>query len=240
RLRPKTRIPLPGGGIAPRPAGRANLRGVRTVLALIRATHPAPALVVTALATALGVVAGLAASTTVVLAVAVLAGQATIGWSNDLIDADRDRLAGRTDKPLATGHVSRTVVRAALIVALPVVLAASAVLGLPAASAHLVLLVAGWSYNAGLKATAASPLPYAVAFGALPAIPYLALDPAVMPPWWMMVVGALLGVGAHVVNVLPDLADDAATGVRGFPHRLGVRASGVFAVVVLLGGTTVG
>jgi len=28
---------------------------------------------------------------------------------------------------------------------------------------------------------------------------------------------ALLGLGAHFANVLPDLAGDAATGVRGLP-----------------------
>ena len=33
--------------------------------------------------------------------------------------------------------------------------------------------------------------------------------------------GALLGVGAHLANALPDLDDDLATGVRGLPHRLG-------------------
>src|SRR3712207_7375206 len=32
-----------------------------------------------------------------------------------------------------------------------------------------------------------------------------------------------LGVGAHLLNVLPDLEDDAATGVRGLPHVLGPR-----------------
>ena len=35
---------------------------------------------------------------------AVLAGQLSIGWSNDLIDARRDRAVGRTDKPLAVGR----------------------------------------------------------------------------------------------------------------------------------------
>jgi 1,4-dihydroxy-2-naphthoate octaprenyltransferase len=36
-----------------------------------------------------------------------------------------------------------------------------------------------------------------------------------------MAAGALLGAGAHFANVLPDLDDDARTGVRGLPHRLG-------------------
>ena len=36
-----------------------------------------------------------------------------------------------------------------------------------------------------------------------------------------MTAGALLGAGAHFANVLPDLDDDARTGIRGLPHRLG-------------------
>jgi 1,4-dihydroxy-2-naphthoate octaprenyltransferase len=45
--------------------------------------------------------------------------------------------------------------------------------------------------------------------------------------------GALLGVAAHVTNVLPDLADDAATGIRGLPHRLGAVPSGLLAFACL-------
>ena len=54
-----------------------------------------------------------------------------------------------------------------------------------------------------------------------------------------MVAGALLGVGAHLLNVLPDLADDEATGVRGLPHRLGARVVRRLAPAVLLAGTVV-
>jgi 1,4-dihydroxy-2-naphthoate octaprenyltransferase len=50
--------------------------------------------------------------------------------------------------------------------------------------------------------------------------------PAIAAPW-ALVLGALLGVAAHFANVLPDLDDDERTGIRGLPHRLGRRASGV-------------
>ncbi|GAA1733320.1 hypothetical protein SAMN06265174_102325 [Dietzia kunjamensis subsp. schimae] len=36
----------------------------------------------------------------------------------------------------------------------------------------------------------------------------------------MVAVGALLGFAAHLLNAMPDLAADAATGVRGLPHGL--------------------
>lgn len=205
--------------------------------ALIRASHPAPTVVVTTLAVLLGVEAGLGGPRTVLLGLAVLAGQLSVGWSNDLLDADRDRATGRPDKPLATGQVSRCTVTVALIIAVGAAGGLSLPLGGPAALAHLVLLVSAWSYNLGVKGTVLSWLPYVVAFGTLPAVPALALAPPEMPAAWMIAVGALLGAGAHLVNALPDLADDVATGVRGLPHRLGARHTGTAAVVVLAGGT---
>jgi 4-hydroxybenzoate polyprenyltransferase len=98
---------------------------------------------------------------------------------------------------------------------------------------------AGWAYNLGAKGTALSWLPYAVAFGLLPAFALLADPDTTSVPWWVPAAGALLGVGAHLVNVLPDLADDAATGVRGLPHRIGARTSQVTAVAVLVAASLV-
>jgi len=50
----------------------------------------------------------------------------------------------------------------------------------------------------------------------------------------MVAAGGLLGVGAHLVNVLPDLEDDRSTGVRGLPHLLGRTRAGVLAPAVLV------
>jgi 4-hydroxybenzoate polyprenyltransferase len=49
----------------------------------------------------------------------------------------------------------------------------------------------------------------------------------------MVAAGALLGVGAHLLNALPDLSDDVQTGVRGLPHRLGARKLRWLAPLVL-------
>lgn len=212
---------------------------MRTFTALARASHPAPTVVVTALGALLAVEAGHRATGVLLVGLAVLTGQLSIGWSNDLVDAARDRAVGRTDKPLATGELTTRAVTLALALTVGACLALSLSLGVRAALAHLVLLAGGWAYNLGLKSTVVSWLPYVVAFAALPAVPWLALGPPALPPWWMLAVGGLLGAGAHVVNVLPDLAEDSATGVRGLPHRLGARASGLLAVVVLLAGTVV-
>ena len=54
------------------------------------------------------------------------------------------------------------------------------------------------------------------------------------PAWWLVAAAAALGVGAHLLNTLPDLADDERTGVRGLPHRLGERVSRLLAAGLLL------
>jgi 4-hydroxybenzoate polyprenyltransferase len=207
-----------------------------SLTALARACHPGPTVAVTLLAVLLAVRADLTAATVVALGAAVLAGQLVIGWTNDVVDAGRDRRVGRGDKPVATGEVSARTVVTAAAVAFVACVGLSASLGWRAGLCHVVLLVgSGLAYDLGVKATVWSWLPYAVAFGSLPAVPTLAQDPPVLPAWWAMAAGAALGVGAHLVNVLPDLEDDAATGVRGLPHRLGGRVSQVGAAVLLLG-----
>lgn len=205
--------------------------------AVLAAAHLGPALAVTVLAGLLALAQGLGPGRTTLVVAAVLAGQLSVGWSNDLVDVSRDRRSGRTDKPLATGAASVASVRAACAVAVVACVVLSLACGLAAGLVHLVCVGAGWSYNLGLKATVWSWLPYAVAFGGLPV--FVALAGSDLPPWWWPVGAALLGVGAHLLNVLPDLDDDAATGVRGLPHRLGPRWIAPVAAAVLVGATVV-
>ena len=84
------------------------------VRGLVHAAHAGPALAVTVLSGLLAAAQDLDPGTTVLVVVAVLAGQLSVGWSNDLVDVGRDRRAGRADKPLATGEASLAVVRAKL------------------------------------------------------------------------------------------------------------------------------
>ena len=201
--------------------------------ALLRACHPEPTAAVTAVATALAASAGRGAASALVGA-AFLSGQLSVGWSNDWIDRDRDVRAGRADKPVATGEVPRWLVRAAALTAVAACVPLSLAMGLRAGVAHLVAVAAAWSYNARLKATVLSWAPYALAFGLLPSIVVLGLPGSPWAPWWATAAGALLGVGAHLTNVLPDLEDDLAEGVRGLPHRLGAGRSAALAAVLLL------
>jgi 4-hydroxybenzoate polyprenyltransferase len=154
----------------------------------------------------------------------VLAGELSIGWSNDLFDAARDAAAGRTDKPLVDGTVSRRAVTAAAAAALVLSVALCFAIGPPTGIVNLAMLAAGWAYNAGLKATIASGLLYAVGFGLIPAFVASTLPGHPFAGLWAPAAAALLGLGAHFANVLPDLGGDQATGVRGLPRRVAERA----------------
>ena len=201
--------------------------------ALVRASHPEPTVAVTAIATALALSSGLGLRSLWVAA-AFLTGQLSVGWSNDWIDAARDARNGRTDKPVGQGRLTVAAVRTAALTALVLCVPLSLAMGLGAGLLHLAAVAAAWSYNARLKATALSFLPYALAFGAVPSIVVLALPGTAVAPAWATAAGALLGVGAHLCNALPDLEEDLAQGVRGLPHRLGRRRSAVCAAVLLL------
>ena len=215
-----------------RPAGP-----VAAVRALVLATHPAPALAVTTVATLLAVAAGVPAGRVALVCAAVLAGQASIGWSNDWLDADRDRAVARADKPVVQGAVAPSRLRSAALIAVAVAVILSLLLGPVSGMLLLVLVASGWAYNAGLKRTAASVVPYVTGFGALPAGVVAAAPGTPVAPWWLVAAGGALGAAAHLANVAPDLEDDLATGVRGLPHRLGARASAV-ASALLLGGAS--
>lgn len=210
----------------------------RDAAALLRASHPEPGVAVTALAVLLAISWDASMGTTLLIGVAALSGQLTVGWSNDMIDLDRDRRTGRTDKPLATGALGTRAVRTAITVGLAVSVAASLAIGVRAGLLHLVLVAAGWAYNLGLKRTVLSWAPYAVCFGGLPLVVSLATRHEAAPAW-TLVAGALLGTGAHLVNAVPDLEDDHRTGVRGLPHRLGARHCLNAATALLVAGTVV-
>ncbi|MDN4175177.1 UbiA family prenyltransferase [Nocardioides sp. SOB77] len=203
---------------------------------LLAAAHGGPALAVTAIAALLAVRSDLGLRDAVLVPAAVLAGQLTIGWGNDLRDLGRDRAVGRTDKPLVTGALPVAWVVTALGVAAAACLVLSALVGWRSALVNVLLGAgAGHAYNLGLKATWWSWAPYACAFGTLPSVVTLAGPDPAWAPAWTTAAGALLGVGAHLLNTLPDLADDVRTGVRGLPHRIGATPSRALAAALLAG-----
>jgi 4-hydroxybenzoate polyprenyltransferase len=219
--------------------GRPPFQALRQVRLLLASSHPEPAFAVTAVTAALAASAGRSAWGVVAVGAAVAAGQLSVGWCNDYVDRDRDAAAGRQDKPVGRGDLAPALAARAAFVALAAVPLLSLFSGWRATLVHCLAVALAWAYDLGLKSTAFSVVPYAVAFGLLPVFVVLGLPGSPWPPWWAPLAGALLGAGAHFANTLPDLADDLATGVRGLPHRMGKERSRIASVVLLLGATAV-
>jgi heme o synthase len=198
---------------------------VNRVGALLRCGHPAPAAAVTVLGAFLGLMVGHHLGGLALVAGVIGTSQLAVAWANDAIDADRDRAVRRLDKPLvAQWPQGRPYVAAAAIVA-SVVMATVALTAGPvrAALAAIIGLVSAQLYNWPLKGTAFSIAPYIVSFAAIPYF-IVASVPAAPPPQ-LIVAAAAFGGAAHLLNAVPDLADDDATGVRGLPQRLGAQRS---------------
>ncbi|PKQ18161.1 MAG: ubiquinone biosynthesis protein UbiA [Actinobacteria bacterium HGW-Actinobacteria-8] len=204
------------------------------IRALALSCHPIPTLAVTAVSGGLVALAGLPVGRGALVVATVFTGQLSIGWSNDYLDVERDRAVHRSDKPIVRGELEPRVVGIAAVIGLLSTIALAVALGWPGGAAAVVTVFGAWAYNLGLKATVLSWLPYAVAFGLAPAVVTLSASPARWPGAWVLIACALLGVAAHLANVLPDLGDDAATGIRGLPHWIGAKATALTTAALLL------
>ncbi|MCX4825593.1 UbiA family prenyltransferase [Streptomyces sp. NBC_01142] len=212
---------------------------LRRAVALALSCHPGPVVAVTVLTTALAVSAGLGGARCALVGAAVLAGQLSVGWCNDAFDARRDAAVGRRGKPVVDGAVSRRTVWAAAFAALLLCVPLSLACGLLAGTVHLTAVAAAWMYNLKLKATLLSWLPYVVGFGSLPAVVTLSMPGHPWPQGWAVTAAALLGVAAHLGDVLPDIDDDVKTGLRGLPHRLGATGTRLLLPVPLVAASAV-
>jgi 4-hydroxybenzoate polyprenyltransferase len=200
-------------------------RGV--VLSLLLACHPLPTVAMTIALTAAAALSGRSGVECALVAVTVLTGQLTVGWINDVVDRDRDAQVARQDKPVAMGWIDPGTVTFATSCVVLLVIPLSVANGTEAGIAHLGAVFSAWLYNFWFKRTVLSWLPYAVSFGLLPAfLSYGGLGGGYHggpPTVAMTVLAALLGIGIHFLNVLPDLVEDNETGVRHLPLRIALR-----------------
>jgi 4-hydroxybenzoate polyprenyltransferase len=209
------------------------------VLALIRATHPLPCLAVSSFAGIIAFAHSQSIGRSLVIALAVLLQQFSVGLSNDWLDYKRDKAAGRTDKPAVSGQIRVSQLRAGSLIAAALAETFAIYLGLGSAIAMLFLLLFGWAYNLGMKNNWSSAIPYALGFGALPVFTSLSDSEPYWAPTWVIVVAALLGVAAHFANALPDREADKLTGVNALPHILGQRVSAIVIGVVAMLATVI-
>lgn len=197
------------------------------VVPLLMSCHPLPAAAMTVALTVAAALTGRRPAECVLVAGTTFTGQLTIGWMNDVVDAERDRRTGRDDKPVALRTVSPRTVLLGTGAMTAAVVPLSLANGRPSGLAHLGFVLSAWLYNLRFKQTALSWLPYAVGFGLLPTfISYGGWGPGAHgspPRRSMTALAAVLGVGIHVLNAVPDIAEDTETGVRHLPLRIAAK-----------------
>lgn len=197
------------------------------LLRAARIIHPFPTLLNVAATAGLAFVAvrGVPDASIMVRMLAVMLGaQCAIGVANDYFDRDLDA-ATKPWKPVAAGIVSPG--QAALLAGALAVATAGVATTLGAGSFALAMLgmACGLAYDARLKRSLLSAVPYMIAIPTLPLWVWLTLGAWTPVLWWLLPLGALIGLALHLANTLPDLEGDAANGVAGLAHRLGARAS---------------
>jgi 4-hydroxybenzoate polyprenyltransferase len=165
---------------------------------------------------------------------AIFSGQCVVGWTNDLIDFDRDQRAGRHAKPLVAGEIRRETLRRLLAVGVVVMVGLSLLspLHVRGTVLHLLGVASATLYNLRLKQTVLSFVPYLVSFGLLPLAVYATVGRAA--PSWLIVAFAGVACAFHFINVLKDLDEDRRQGVLGLPQRIGRRWSLGVAVALLV------
>jgi 4-hydroxybenzoate polyprenyltransferase len=164
---------------------------------------------------------------------AVLCGQLSVGWLNDFVDATLDGSVARSDKPLVAGTLQRSALKAAIAIALVLVVPLSFLAaGWLGGFAHIVAVASAQIYNLYLSRTIWSWLPYAVSFGLLPFFVAQAASTDLCPETAMIALFVLVGVIAHLLNALPDIAIDRDAGKGGLAVSLGRKKSLLLASVL--------
>jgi 4-hydroxybenzoate polyprenyltransferase len=202
------------------------------VRGLLKASHFVPTLTVSSIAFAFGVYYWWEGPA-YIIAFTVFTGQLVVGWSNDLYDFADDQRHQRKNKPLVSGLISESYLRKWLIFMVPFSFVANLLgpLGLKGGLVYWLGIGCGVAYNFYFKFNVFSPLPYAVAFAALPSC--VAISKSTTPPLWMWLGGAILGCAAHFVNVIKDIDQDRESAITGLPQRVGKRGSIVIAAVLV-------
>jgi len=202
------------------------------VRGLLKASHFIPTLIVSSVAFAFGVHYWWEGPA-YVIAFTVFTGQLVVGWSNDLYDLADDQRHQRKNKSLVSGLISELYLRKWLIFMVPFSFVANILgpLGFKGGLVYWLGIGCGVAYNFYFKFNVFSPLPYAVAFAALPSC--VAMSKSITPPLWMWLGGAILGCAAHFINVIKDMDQDRESAIRGLPQRIGKSGSIVVALVLI-------
>lgn len=207
------------------------------IVGLAKASHFGPSLLVTSLSYFFAQLYWQPGSA-LIIALGFFSGQLIVGWSNDLIDYADDLSHQRVNKPLVAGLITRKFLQSWLVLMIPVALVINLFgpLGFVGGGLSIFAIVWALGYNFYFKFNIFSPLPYAVAFAILPSCMAFSQDKT--PPTWMWLGGALFGMAAHFLNVLKDMDQDHASGIKGLPQRCGKTGSIIAATILIALGVT--
>ena len=211
---------------------------MQRVKGLLKASHFGPTLLVTAISF------GFATyywweGPAYVIAFGVFTGQLVVGWSNDLYDFEDDLKHNRQNKPLVSGVITREFLQRCLRLMVPFSFIANlgGPLGIQGGLVYMLGVAFGVAYNFYFKFSFLSPLPFAIAFAALPSC--IAISKDITPPTWMWAGGALFGMAAHFINVIKDMKADQISEIKGLPQLLGTRKSIIAATLLITLGIAV-
>lgn len=221
--------------------------------ALASLLHPVPSLATVAVAlgfTFLLAGRSVARGPLLLLAAMLLCQQFAISVHNDWCDRSLDA-ATKPWRAIPAGAIAAHAAFGAAWLLAAVSLACALPLGAAEVALDAVGIGAGFAYNARLKATRLSWLPFAVAFPLLPLFGAAAFGAWPRGGWSLFVIGLPCVLAIHLADTLPDVASDAAHGLAGLAHSLGATgarrvslgallAAGVLATAfAALGGTVV-
>jgi len=207
----------------------------------LRIIHPFPTLLNVAATAGLAFVAASGSpdvSTLLRMMLVMFCAQSAIGVTNDLFDHDLDARA-KPWKPLVAGVVSMQAATFLALGLIAVTAIVAATLGVAGFALAMLGMACGLAYDAWFKRSMFSAVPFMIAIPTLPLWVWATLGQWQDALWWVIPLGALVGLSLHLANTLPDIDDDAAYGVRGLAHRLGAHGSATigwssFAAALLL------
>jgi 4-hydroxybenzoate polyprenyltransferase len=162
------------------------------------------------------------------------AGQATVGWTNDVHDAEADRAAGRVTKPTVRGDVRPDDLHLPILVSATLTIPLSFLAaGWVGGAAHIAAVASALAYNFFLARTMWSWVPYVVSFALMTVFIAQASSPTLWPSFPLIALSVLVGVTAHLLNAIPDIDIDRETGWGGLAVSLGKRRSMILASVLV-------
>jgi len=219
------------------PEGKVKVSNTARVpaRAYLLATHLPQALTMVVLATTVSLALGLTGWNIFFVIIATASGQASVGWINDLLDAQVDKSLDRKSKPVVSHFLNpeklKLPITISLLLAIPFSFLAAGWVG---GSAHLGAIGSAQLYNRYLSRTVWSWLPYAISFSLLPIFCWQAASRDLWPSWNIVVISSLVGVIAHIFNALPDLDIDKRVGFGGLVVYLGKKRSLVLLAILCL------